>query len=1050
MNKITVCENSFDPSTWCVYENVTDVREFLFKHFNGIWPSSAHVYLDHVAKNADITPYDEAGIERLGKVSGHFFVVVYPKGLPAVLLIVSIALTAASIAVALLLRPNTTQKLNSAGSPNNALGNRTNKARPNERIPDIFGTLYATFDLLAFPYKTFVADGYYGNTEYEHVYACIGRGSYVINQVSGLYQVRDDTTPLSEIDNAQCGIYGPGTAPMSGSPELIIGPYAAEPVVNLIPSTCVNGQILNDFNIGSELGEGFSYTGGGITITGDPGVGQIQAIAGLGLHITGNLDLSTYINVGDSITIGGAPGNITSFMTFIDDLCVDPAGIQPSVHIGSYLGVQCVYTVTAIFSLANPGDTLVLNTPTALEAINPAWTTIGLFGSLTAGSFTGPMSVAQSLFNFFENGSFYVGPFWLNYPTMEAVWSNFVCPQGLFRIDTSNNQQTVESIVNVYVWPCDVNGNPTTTAPVVSTCTFGGNSTDRLMKGGTLKTTVTPGPGGILIMAQKTNAAPNFTGTASYTDQTQWRDLYIISGSPPATFGNVTTVQTIIPNTPASLAIKERKLNALVTRVVQSSSYGPPVATVADIQIIGIFGAPSALEITVAGTNNVDGGFQIGDTVNYSIEYSSGIIITLAGQMVLNVVAVGSTTTVLSGNITGGSQSLVSATGTVTYVYGARASSNAADILITMALDPFIGNMSIANIDVTGIYAIAGPGGTIQNYFQMYPDETLPTQFCYTFDDDTQSFEESVADIATAIFCVAYRRGGILTLSFEQAQSNSTLLFNHRNKVPRTEKRTVSFGTVNNNDGIELVYVEPNYPNFPNVDTKVTLYFPPAVGGVGGTAVNPKKIVSVGIRNVSQATVLGWRYYWKLMAQNTTVQFDCTEEAALSVLQDRILIADNTRSDTQDGEVIAQSSLLLTLSQNVALTAPYVYSIFLQHPDETIESIPITAGSNPNQVILEYAPDQALVMGPGNYANTTYWIVSNAPVEQSPFLVVEKTPKDNKTYEVKAINYSPLYYSMDSMFSTDVDIAALHLEIVTNPAGGQVDVAALVIEVVTT
>lgn len=1012
MNKVTICENTFEPSTWETFENVKDIPAFLVDRFGGVWPSTAHIYLDHVANNADITPYDEAGIERLTKVTGHFFVVVYPEGIETIILIVAIAVAAAAIGVSFLLRPSTATKPN-YGSPNNALGDRENKARPNQRIPDIFGTLWATFDLISAPYKTFVA-----NQEFEHCFMCIGRGSYTINQIAGLYQIRDDTTPLSEIDNATAQVYGPNNGP-GGTPQVQVGPVITEPVVNLIPFTGVNGQILNAFNIQSTLGSNspLKFINGG-------SVCQIQNSTGL--------NFSTYFNVGDQIVIGGR--SMSAFMVYTDDIANDPSGIKASVHLGSYLGAQCVYSITAIDSISAAGDTLRIGTSAACAAINPGWSTVALYsGGSSAGA-----STFSALCNFIDNGSFFVGPFWLNYPTMIAIWANFVCPQSLYVVDNNGNQQLCQVTCEMFYWQADINGNPVGSM-LSANVTWGGNRTDRLMKGATLKMTVTPGAGGILLCAMRTTASPNFGGGWQFQDQTQWRDCYIISGTAPSTYGNVTTIQTVIPNTPSALAVRDRKLNALVSRNLPTTS-GPAAATVVDFAVVA-----SQVNIYLSGTAT---GFQVGDTVFANIHYG---ILNLLAQFTITSITISGGDTIIFASTTIATTTLIAATGTVSFVSGIRGTNNAADIILAMATDPYIGDLQTSQVDVSGIYALAGPGGVIQSYFAMFPDLTLPTQFCYTFDDATVTFEESLTDICTAIFCVGYRRGGLLSLSFEQATPNSTLLFNHRNKVPKSETRTVAFGTLNAQDGIELTYTEPNAPNFPNLDTAYTLYFPPGAS-VPSTAsgTNPKKVTAIGIRNSSQAMLLGWRLYWKLIAQNTTVQFEATEEATLSVLQDRILVADNTRADTQDGEVIVQTSLLLTLSQNVTFNSSWSYTIFLQHPDETVEAIPITAGANPNQVILGHAPNQSLVIGTGNYANTTYMIVSNAPTQQSAFLLAEKTPKDNRTFEIKAVNYDPLYYQHDLDFSTNIDAAALVVEAVVTPPASNADVAALVIEVVTT
>lgn len=900
MKTLTLCENTFDASTWQTVE-VEDVREFLFNHFGGIWPKSAHIYLGHVATNADITPYDEAGIERLGSVAGPFFVVVYPEGIELILLVVALVVAAVAVGLSFLLRPHPPAN-QQAGSPNNELTARQNQARPNGRIPDIFGQLRSTFDLLMVPYKQFDS-----NIETEHCYMCIGRGAYDV------VEIRDGITALSQMDGASIAVFPPNNSPNSliPAPQFTLGPAITDKVVNLQNLESITGQILRPPND--------AYKGGGHSS------GAIRYRYPNLIESDGSVDFSEYFGVGDLLTIGGIETN--------DDAATDPGGVISSTHLHG------TYVCDAVSS----GSISLHNAPT----VNPNWNIVNTFtGSVS--TFRGANLIAAS-------GNFYVPDpagisgltyFFVPFPGATEVWCNFVCPNGCYEVDQDGNQHGLTVTVTLSVRPCDSTGTPT--GPETGfNITLIGSRKLRNQVGATLKASISAGTGGILIRAIRDTDTDLRQGF-SVSDQVQWRECYIVSAVAALDFGNITTVQTIIQNTPSALSVRDRKMNALVTRHV-------PVPS-------GSALAPSI---------------------------------------------------------------------------------NAADIICAMSLDPFIGNLQPADVDIAGIYDIAGAGGVIETYFRMYPDTTLPTQFSYTFDDATISFEESVSDVATSIFCTAFRRGGLLALSFEGQTPNSTLLFNHRNKIPKSETRTVTFGTLTQNDGINLDYVEPNAPNYPNMDTTVTLYFPPSK-----TATNPKKIKTVGIRNVAQASVLGWRMYYKLLAQNTSVQFECTEEAALLVLQDRILVADNTRPDTQDGDVINQAVLLLDLSQNVTFVLGRSYTIFLQHANETVEAIPITAGLNPNQVLLGHAPSFPCLTDPANYAKTTYIIVDDSPVRQSAFLVAEKTPKDAKTWEVKAVNYDDIYYSMDHSFSVDIDIAGQFLEAVQAVPLPPCDFAGLFLEVV--
>lgn len=315
------------------------------------------------------------------------------------------------------------------------------------------------------------------------------------------------------------------------------------------------------------------------------------------------------------------------------------------------------------------------------------------------------------------------------------------------------------------------------------------------------------------------------------------------------------------------------------------------------------------------------------------------------------------------------------------------------DALVDASLDPFIGNRQLSELDIdnfTSTYA------AIFSYFKVEG----PRQFCATFDDMTTSFEEIVTTICTPVNCVPFRRGATIQVFFEQQTENSVLLFNHRNKLPNSETRTVTFGVTNQYDCIEYNY------NSDVDDSQVTLYFP-----FEGT--NPQKVDSVGVRNYPQAYVSACRAWQKLVYQNTTTVFDATQEAEIVLRSQRVLVADNTRSGTQDGEVYAQNVLELTLSQPFVVTAGKSYTMFLQMIDGSVFSTPISVGSAANKVILNNPPPLALSLDEAASVRTLYWIVTNGDTKPQAFLINDREVKDSFTSTVTAMNYDDRYYLHD-------------------------------------
>lgn len=853
MSTVWIADNPLE-SEWEKHDDVNSVNELLSRRWTA-FPPGAKIYWKYVAENCDVTPRGTpenvaAMADRLDRLSGQFFVIVEPQGPILIIAIIAIVIAVAAIVAVFIFRPSTKQQ-NSA-SPNNSLSDRQNTARPNERINDIVGCIRSVPDVIGPPYRVFI-----GNQEVEYGYYCIGNGEYTISKADALvggdylWDIKDDATPLQQMDGSSAAVYAPFTSPNSGAaPILQIGPAFTEPLINVQKSSSVIGQILrapNDTTVGG------SGVGGIFTAHSD---GTITCS-------DSNTDFTAYFGTSDHITFdnGGAPVH-------------DSAGIQPDCNLD---GTYVCASVTA--------NTLTFVAP---SAVNAGWLQLASYGGMESTTMAPRMTAS---------GSRWVGPYVLDVTDMTEVWCNFVAPNGLYKVSSSSgNQYRIDTSVEIEIWPLDEAYNPVG-LPRYFSATVIGSAIVKSQRASTLKAVLplrTDGKpaGRVQVRALRvTTYDTSWEGTNA--DEVQWRDLMAISPVIPTDFGDVTTIQTSSFATASALVAAQRKLNLEVTRNIPVRTPASPVAP-----------DPTHLE----------------------------------------------------------------------------PSRNAADIAIFIARDPYIGNRPDSELNFADIYAQLGneqtrtvggvtqtwPAGAVANYFGT----DLCAEFCYTFDDTQTTFEEMMTDVGAATFCTPYRRGSLLSFFFERQQSNGVLLFNHRNKVPGSETRTVNFGLNSDYDGIELDYIDPAAPNYPQVETTVTLHFPP-----DQSATNAKKITSVGVRNNVQAQLLGWRYYNKLMYNNTAVEFKSTAEAALIINTQRMLVADNTRPDTQDGEVLAQVGLTLTLSQPVNFSPGSDYVIFLQQYDGTLVNIPITPGPNVNQVILQYAPPLPLVTDDRNFARTTYQIV---------------------------------------------------------------------------
>lgn len=841
LKTVVIAKDASDPASW-TEADVVNVHEYIKSEIE--WSPTTKMYHGSVDSMHEITPFDERGIEKIDEMPGPFFVVQYPEAAAIPYIIAAIALILAAVAYSSIPK-NTTIDQNTP-SPNNSLTDRQNTARPFKRIPDIYGTVRSTPDLLMRPYSEYV-----NNIEYEHSYMCIGRGYYEV------HDCRDDTTPISDIDGAGATVFFPGDSPNTGflGPGIFdrptFGEWGVPPVLNVYKSTSVNGQDL-------------------LTDSATESIGSVSTMI---LQMppaqpNGMITFSSTVDISD-ITVGSKVYlYVKSYKTHHTTHDTYLSGTYDVVAITPAPGGNMV-TLANVQSVANDWGWL-RDWPTEFHVVDCHM-------------------VAQIKLQ--------VGPFLLPYADQTEVWLNLLASGGLYKLDNDGNATPVDVGLKVTILPTDVLGAATGDPYDVLLDIPGDAKKNTVAKTWKIVLT-TPGP--CMVTAIRRTDSPI---SSQVVDGIKWKDLLSITPVNRHDFGDVTTVYSITKATEGALAVKERKLNLLVTRKL-------PV-------------------------RNVDNTF--GPTL--------------------------------------------------------AATNVAADIICAMALDPKIGGRSLSELDVDQIY-------TTMDEINGYFGSTIHSEFSYTFDDDNTSYEEMISAVTSAIFCNAYRQGHQMRLHFERQSEDASLLFGHRNIVPGTQQRTVSFGNQNTYDFVSYNFVSPVD------DSQVTLYIP-AQGD------RPQQITSVGVRNYPQAYAQAWRAWQKIVHTNTSVEFTATQEASMLMLQDRILVADNTRANAMDGEIVTQNVLELQLSQPYTFEDGKTYTIFLQGIEGSVESIPVSRGSNEYTVVLSRAPAITLSTSDDASVKTLYWIVPNDDIRPQAFLVSSREPADGFTEKVTAVNYDDRYYLKD-------------------------------------
>lgn len=335
------------------------------------------------------------------------------------------------------------------------------------------------------------------------------------------------------------------------------------------------------------------------------------------------------------------------------------------------------------------------------------------------------------------------------------------------------------------------------------------------------------------------------------------------------------------------------------------------------------------------------------------------------------------------------------------YASGARSlnkqpTNDFADIVTAITLDPLIGRRELSELDVHGLYATSQE---IKSYFGT----PLAAHFNYTFDQGSQSFEESLAQIASCVGSNARREGSQIYFQFEKENPNSSILFNHRNKRPFSETRSEKYGVDRDHDGVEVTWIDPADGWVESIirlpDEFIT---------------NPKKLELSGVTNKYQAHFLAHRAWNKIQYQREMVKFTAYGEADLVSLNDRIAVVDDVVPTlTSSGDITYWNGRNISISQPVKLESNKSYTIHLQHLNRSVETMRVTQGSDKFKLILERLPILPLVVKSEYDEYAKYSITLSTEKDSEAFLITEKSHSGPFESEVTAINYDARYYAND-------------------------------------
>lgn len=963
---VIVAHNPLDRDSWQRHENVPDLGDFILKDFapfyNGAWPVSAKIYLEAIDGQHDITPVTPAMADALHSVEGQVYIMVWPGDAVATPILVNFALF---VGIHIIRgatgddrlraggpRKGTNRKV-PVGSPNNVAGPRQNSARVEERIPDVYGRVRCTPDLIQVPYVTYV-----NNLQQEISYMCLGRGDFDIQTAN----VREGDTRVDQLTDTSVQIYPSGQIPGVGIPQLTIGNPITDPILTVIPIESAKGDLLQSINTQALYGDDLMtwHVNGSKNVSGDKmtipatgpgvrparffyvstGVGRITlpitaTPGGQQIDLGGNL-LQDRFTVGTKFGMDWASECVTIHPTQLVTGAGGP-GTVPNLRLMPDTPDDIHYEVTAV-NVTFDDVILDIVVPSSVQT---EWDKLIIYNSAggVVGGFFPPLSPGEV----FNTGfimyplTHRLGPYFVDDPDMEFIKLNFVADRGLWTDDGKNQYAQSREII-VEITPASALGTASGPKDVFSIdngngLVISGSSTSRDFIGMTVNyfpsfegrflisvynntNTLNRHPshswetynrqfllgGGFLKPWDGVEDSKQFKGEVQ--DEIRWTHGYSMSEVPNTSFGGVTTVHAkVVQRKNQRPSEADRKLNIVAQRKLAAwNGTG--------------FNAPAA-------------------------------------------------------NQTG------------------------RDALFAVLKDPDIGFLPDNQIDFAGI---ASAFDQVNAAFA----DARSTVFDHTFDSDNASLEDMVAAIGDSCFVQVYREGDVIRATADVSTQNSTLLFNHRNKIPGTETRSQSFGTDENYDGVKVEY-------FDDTDDRIKSFVIPTEGA---TKI-PKRVNPAGIRSKAKAAMHAWRSYNELLYKKVYLEFDCCEEAALSMVNDRILVADNTRPETQDGEIVRVDGTTLYLSQTAV--SPAGSNIFIQHTDGTTESIGVALQDTPNSIVLANAPSLPLFVDEDEGKFPTYVIVRPDSTASKAFRVLDKSYKSPGVYSITSYNYAEGYYFNDGL-----------------------------------
>lgn len=562
--------------------------EFLLKHYGERCPSGKSVQLFDREPSMEtaipMDPADPASEDALLSEDYEYITVLESPGDPWTIGAAVVALVAAAVAISMAKKKVAAADNVDRGqsSDNNSLSDRSNKARYNERIEDIVGTVLSVPAMLA-PSYTKIDNN--KQVRYEMGLYCVGRGYYDITDV------KEADTLLSDISGSSAKFYQPFDTPMNGAtPYMNVGDTSwsetayqarrceqADSIVLKAPNQV---QLPNAVRSGyrfNEPGNDESATYSSITQTNQDGMANFSEI----------------FLVGDQVEVSGAAGPDRPAVSFtivqssnVEEsftLSLTPTGIVAgdTINVTGYTladsSLNGTYTVASI-----TGNKIFVTQNLAISSAQTAHLTRPYVPPVT--------SPKNGTYDVLEVGDGYIvinnttwsgdevinarvqrvgateWTDWMTLPdrNLSGVIANYTANGGMYYDDGENGLQYVTTTLEMQQQLLD----PDTLAPIgaITTSTTNVGGATKGMRGQMLEITDWAVQPHRIRFRRSSNY--DYDRDGATVDEVTLESVYALSNILQSDFGDLTIVHTKTEFTRQATALGERQLNMVASRKI--------------------------------------------------------------------------------------------------------------------------------------------------------------------------------------------------------------------------------------------------------------------------------------------------------------------------------------------------------------------------------------------------------------------------------------------------------------------------------------------------